>query len=78
MTWRRTSGFSLFPLKRVGVRRVGEENDVGVPMRETGGRYLFVERGEENSDGVGDDICIARTELGVLKGGLASTFDGVT
>lgn len=38
----------------------GEVNEVGVPMRETVGRWRFEDRGEEKMEGVGEDICIAR------------------
>jgi hypothetical protein len=36
-----------------------------------------VDRGEEKIEGVGDDICIARTEEGVRKGGRERTLLGV-
>ena len=68
MTCRRTSGCSFFALKRVGVRFEGKVWGFGVPTRDTVGRCRFVDRGEEKIEGVGDDICIARTEEGVRKG----------
>jgi len=64
-------------LKRVGVRFEGELCELGVPILETAGNGRFVERGEEKIDGVGEDICIARTEDGVRKGGRERTLPGV-
>jgi hypothetical protein len=80
VTWRRTNGYSFLTLNRVGVRFLeGEwENDVGVPILETVGKCGLEDRGEENRDGVGEAIWIARTEEGVRKGGLERTFEGVT
>jgi hypothetical protein len=77
VTWSRTRGSSFFALKRVGVRFEGEVREFGVPIRDTAGRCRFVGRGEENIEGVGEDICIARTEEGVRKGGRDSTLLGV-
>jgi hypothetical protein len=73
VTWSKTRG-SCFGLKRVGVRFEGDVCEFGVPILETVGRGRFVERGEQKMDGVGEDICIARTEEGVRKGGLERTL----
>ena len=59
------------------MRLDGELCELGVPDRETVGKGRFVDRGEEKMDGVGEDICIARTEEGVRKGGLLRTLLGV-
>jgi hypothetical protein len=65
-------------LNRGGVERpLGEycADTVGLPNLDTVGRpllspFLFPDRGEAplNTDGVGEDICIARTSDGVRKG----------
>ncbi len=76
MTCSNTRGAG-FGLKRVGVRFEGEVCEFGVPILETVGKPRFVERGEEKMDGVGEDICMARTEEGVRNGGLARILLGV-
>lgn len=69
-------GYSFFALNLVGVLFL-EVCELGVPIRDTVGRWRFVERGEENMDAVGDDICIARTDEGVRNGGRVRTLLGV-
>ena len=66
-------------LKRVGVFFVGEKEewDVGVPLRDTFERCRLVERGDENIEGVGEDICIALTELGLRNACRVSPLLGV-
>lgn len=61
----------------MGVRLDGEYWELGVPIRETVGIFLFADLGDPKTDCVGEDICIARTEEGVRNGGLERILLGV-
>ena len=77
VTWRRFKGSSFFALNGVGVRFEGENCEVGVPNLEPLGWCRLADRGEAKIDGVGEVICIARTDDGVRKGGLCLLLLGV-
>ena len=61
----------------VGLRFEDEYWEVGVPILDTVGKCRFADRGEEKREGVGEDICIARTDEGVRNGGRLRTLLGV-
>ena len=46
-------------------------------MRDTVGMCRLADRGEEKIEGVGEPICMALTEEGVLNGGRCITLLGV-